>query len=293
MCSHNERQFSNERRFTHSEILTTTEAHQESQESSAAALPDDDKYFLINSSPSTQSIVSSIPSEPLQVADQTKPVNTTIRPLQYYHSSHLRYENKHFHTGSSVSLHPTVSRMISEPITKESLSASCSCTKHFQRPLSLKSLPAFMNDQHSNTSPPNDNCMTIHPRILLGHPMSRSVSQEYNRMPHTIRNGHGFHRTYVSQLNPSPAGHGMTRCAVMPEVVPQSSYSETDMPHVSMCNCQCPHCGKFRDALMAHDQHTRVTCIPVVYTHNSESLYQLQHPPNHLEEVPNMSSSVE
>ena len=376
MRSRNEHQFSNERRFTlsgsnsstvvmapHPEIptiVTTTEAHQESQESSAAALPDDDKYFLINSSPSTQSIVSSILSEPPQVADQTKNVTTTIRPLQYYHSSHLRYENKHFCTGSSVSLHPAVSRMISEPITKENLSASCSwlevpsqrpshqwynsppdpssnnmsqvsehysdiimkptlttphCaqhpsnisppatsqghdTKHFQRPPSLKCSPAFMNDEHSNTSPSNGNCMTIHPRILLGHPMSRSMSQEYNCMPHSIRNGHGFHRAYVSQLNPSPAGHGMPRYAVTPEVVPRSSYSETDMPYASMCNCQCPHCGKFRsrDASMAHDQHIRVPYIPVVCTHKSESLNQLQthvHPPNHHGEVPNISSLVE
>ena len=239
-------------------------------------------------------------------------VRATIhhKKLQYYHSSHLKYENKHFCTGSSVSLHPAVSRMISEPITKESLSASYSwlevpsqrlspqwynslpdpssnnmsqvsehnsdiimkptlttphCaqhpsnisppatsqghdTKQFQRPPSLECLPAFMNDKHSNTSPPNGNCMTIHPRIL-GHPMSRSMSQEYNCMSHTIRNGvrHGFHRAYVSQLNPSPAGHGMPRYTVL-----QRSYSETDMPYASMCNCQCPHCGKFRDALLAH-----------------------------------------
>ena len=310
-------------------IVTTTQAAQESQESNAAGLPDDHKHYLINSSPSTQSIVS-IPSEPPQL---TNPVNATKR---HHHS-----ENKTFCTGSSVSLHPPVSRVFSEPATnfKKNLSASCSwlevpsqrCSpqwcnsppgpsssnmsqvsehnsdileptashyaqhpssisppatllhhdRHFQRPPSLKSLPALMNNQHSNTSPPNSNCMTMH----------SSVSQEYSHAPHIrlTSGGHGHCLTYVSQGNPSHAC--MLRYSLMPEVVPQSSYSETDMLHLSTCNCiqnQCPHCG----TSMAQQVHMPCIPGPVAYTHNSETVDQLQtHPFN--QPIMRSSDSVE
>ena len=170
-----------------------------------------------------------------------------------------------------------------------------------QRPPSLSSLPAFVTDQHINTSPLNGNHMplTIHPH-MLGRPMSRSVSQEYYHMAH----GHRHPVTYGSRFNPSPAGslkyHGSPNCspngyAIVPEAVPQNSHSETDLLHSSICSCiqnQCPHCGTFsRDVPMAH--HVPVVCVPVAYTHN-ESLNQVQtHPINHHGEVLTMSSPIE
>ena len=286
--SHTARQLANGRRSTFSgsnppfnvvvvshpeipTISTTIEAREESQETSAAVLLDDDKHFLINnSSPSSQSIVAScskleVPLQGLSPQWRNSPPDRS--------GSNVSQASEY----NSDTMEPTAIQYpsnISPPVASPNHDTKMSSP--------FKTLPTFNNDQQSNTKL-NGNCMTMCPLISLGHrPMSRSASQEYSHMPHTIRGGSGCYLTYLPQFNPSHTG--MQSYSAMPKPIRHSSYSETDMLHYSICNCiqnQCPHCGKLRDASIAQQ-----VCIP-------ESLNQSvqTHPPNHHGHLPTMRSS--
>ena len=268
-------------------IVTTTEVAQGSQESihSAAALPENDKHFVISSSPSSMSMLS-IPSiSELQPENnqtsQKEQLKSTITPLLQHsyrsHSSNIVHSKSEgiLHTGSSISLHQRqpINHRLSEPT-----SSSCSRLEipppgHSpQMHTSPKAGPSYSDMSHENiminhnTSLPNSSCATV-----CSHPLSRSMSLDYHHQPHKC--GHGYQPIYRS---PSPLIYSHARgshnnCspsayAIAPEA-PQNGHSETDMPHSTIvCKCvrsQCTHCGLFRDVPMPHHLPTMVY-VPVV-----------------------------